>query len=113
MDIDTPRTFRWDAPAARTDGTPIRGTITYHFEFDDAAGDVIRVPAVGEPGISGTEVEIDFAALGFAPGDYTAYVRATEDYQGVGRVSGRSNGAPFVLERIAPPAEPANLRLSA
>lgn len=111
MDIDAQTTIRWNAPNDRTDGTAIRGAVGYHLEFD-VDGFVSRFPAVGEPLLPDTEFSFTPAGIGLTPGGYTLYVRATEDYQGTGRVSGRSNGIPFPLERIAPPSPPYGLEFA-
>lgn len=108
MDIDAQTTIRWSAPNDRTDGTAIRGNLGYHLEFD-AGGVVTRYPSIGGALLLDTEFAFTPADIGLTPGNYTLYVRATEDYQGTGRVSGRSNGIPFPLERIAPPSPPYGL----
>lgn len=108
MDIDAQTTIRWNAPNDRADGTAIRGTLGYHLEFD-AGGAQARFPPLGQALLPDTMFAFTPADIGLTPGEYTLYVRATEDYQGTGRVSGRSNGIPFELERIAPPSPPYGL----
>ena len=105
MDITKTATLTWNAPTTRTDGTALKGVVTYIIELVDANNAVKQYTAT-----TPTKT-FNFEQEGVKPGTYTLFVRAQEDYNGTGKVSARSNGLPLVLELVAEPNPPTNLKV--
>lgn len=110
MDIERDAKLSWVAPTKRTDGVNITGELSYAVEFVNYVGTIINYPKIGTPALTANALAINFKAEKFAPGNYTAYVRAIETIDSsTGKMSARSNPFPFTLETIANPNAPTGL----
>lgn len=95
----TLKTFKWNAPTERTDGSPLEGPISYNLYIND-------VGIVSFPGSLNPDGSYEFKRE-FPHGDYVAEITAVDDG---GLESSKSNSVPFTVRSA--PAAPANLAVS-
>ena len=93
------KTFKWNAPTERTDGSPIEGALTYNLYIDG-------IQLVTFPGSLNPDGSYEFKR-DFAHGDYVAEITALDSE---GLESDKSNSVPFTV-RSAPKA-PTSLTVS-
>ena len=93
------KTFKWNAPTERTDGSVLEGALSYNLYIDGVA-------IVSFPGSLNPDGSYEFKRE-FPHGDYLAEITAVDDG---GLESAKSNSVPFEI-RSAPVA-PANLAVT-